>query len=147
MSIKRKIGAVIAGWFLAMIVAIVRGIVRRALAKQARSAQQAQQTRQSQGARESYSSASAAPARSPAFSKAPFKSWAVTDTIYQGMSRSELVATYGEPAGRAAGQSMQEIWTYAPRRSANDNGGTLQPGMTVVLDGGVVSSWTEDVAA
>lgn len=135
MSIKRKIGAVVAGWMMTLVVAIVRSIVKRALAKtaQRQQAYAPQRPPQPQAPR----------ARSTVSKPQPFKAWAVTDTIYQGMNQSELIAAYGEPSRKFASTTTREVWTYAPRVTANDNG---QPGMTVIIDRGIVTDWTEDAA-
>ena len=128
MSIKSRIGGLIVGWIFSMIVALVTGLVKRAIAKQQ---QQAQMRTQQQPPRP------AAAKADPVVKQAPYKAWAVTDTIFQGMSKTELVAAYGEPASRMKSSDVSEVWTYGSSNTANDNG------MTVTLESGFVKDWTE----
>jgi hypothetical protein len=127
MSLKARIGGLIVGWIFTMVVALVTRIVKRALAKQQQQAQMRTQT-----------SPRPSPAKpDPVIKDAPYKSWAVTDTIFQGMSKTELIAAYGEPATRMKASDVSEIWTYGSSNSANDNG------MTVTIESGFVTDWTE----
>lgn len=112
-----------------MIVALVTGIVKRAIAKQ----QQQAQMRRENPPQHSSSTAKA----DPVVKQAPYKAWAVTDTIFQGMSKTELIAAYGEPTARMKSSDVSEVWTYGSSTTANDNG------MTVTLESGFVKDWTE----
>lgn len=138
MSLKKHIGAMVASWITAMLLAALRSLVTRALNKHAAktSARRADVPPYRQNA------TAATQSSRQTVQPPPFRKWTVTDTIYQGMSRSELLSAYGEPSQKAA-SAAREVWTYAPRR-LNDN---RQPGMTVTLQGGVVTDWTEDAAA
>ena len=114
---------------MGMVVAIVTGLIKRALNSQM-AAQQAQA--QSQPRPQSSPQPAAAKRVDPTAPRA-YKTWTVTDTIYQGMNKDELVAAYGQPQTRETSSPTTEIWTY----SANDNG------MEVVIESGLVADWTE----
>lgn len=131
----------LAGWMMALVVSIVRSIVKRALAKTAE--RQQARYKQAPPQPQAQRASSASRPQSTVSKPQPFKAWAVTDTIYQGMNQSELIAAYGEPSRKFASTTTREVWTYAPRVTANDNG---QPGMTVIIDRGIVTDWTEDAA-
>lgn len=135
MSIRTKILGFIATWFFSLLLSLVGAAIKRSLARQRTSPAQ-------KPAFKDYSTRQqrvAQPASDPAF-----KTWAVTDTIFQGMTSSELVATYGEPSRKSHQATDREVWIYAPRNVSNDLG---KPGMTVTLESGVVTDWAESGAA
>lgn len=136
MSLRSRIGGLIAGWVFSMIVALVTGMIKRAVTKQ-------QQRTTSTGASSAqprtkvYGDTPRPAAKPETLSSQPYKTWAITDTIYQGMTLDELKKAYGEPTARMRVSDTSERWTYGGRTSANDNG------MTVTIESGLVTDWTE----
>ncbi len=115
----------IAGWILSLVVALVTGLIKRAIAKQYKARQQDAETQQPQ------------PAPAPAAPQ-PVRG-KVRDAIFEGMTRAELLEAYGEPAMRSFPEtSGKEVWTYRAAPPANDN-----PELTVTLSQGRVTGWDE----
>ena len=65
--------------------------------------------------------------------KPPVRPVIVRDTIWQGMSQSDLLAAYGPPTLRSSKTATCEIWTYPLAETA----------LTVTLENGKVLSWTD----
>lgn len=119
-----------------MIVALVTGMLKRALTKQQqRSAPNA--TSSAQPRTKVYGDTPSPASKPEPLTSQPYKKWAITDTIYQGMSLEELKKAYGEPTARMRVSDTSERWTYGGQNSANDNG------MTVTIESGLVTDWTE----
>lgn len=134
MSARRKISGWIAAWLFSLLVSFAGWLIRRAF--------KAQESHAQSELRPNFKPAAAAPRTNRYHPAAPARYATVTDTICQGMSEDELVSTYGRPAHTSRTTTGREVWIYPGSAMANDNAR-----MTVTLDNGIVTNWSESVTA
>jgi hypothetical protein len=128
---RNYIGRMLAGWVMSLMMALVGALLRRALSNAGKKHVRRPQPSSPQPDPFVKPQMRNPEAGSQPFRPQPFRQWAVQDTIFQGMDKTELISAYGEPVNRKNHSSDREIWMYNT------------PAMTVTLDKGVVTDWSE----
>lgn len=122
----------IAGWALAFFAFLIQRLIRRLMTPPPSPERQAPSSVQGRPAPK---------ANAAGQSPFPYARTPVRDTLWQGMSRDDLLSTYGLPLSRLSRPAGGEIWIY--QRPGNDDSAPEAAEMRVTLENGKVSGWAE----
>lgn len=122
----RGLKGVILGWLMSL----VFFLVKRALAKALGGMPPQMQTRNNPPA------SASAPAPSAAPPPASTPTAEVIETIWAGMSATELESTFGAPATRTK-TDTGDVWVYSDMDGGHTN-------TAIIIEGGVVKSWSNN---